>query len=149
MKYEGLIGWYNTNIATKHTAYCIVMLVIPQERLHSTIHTYIQNIVFHWEVKLNWLRSSNVCVDDLTTNGSDNGLLPCRRQAIIRTNAGILLIEPLRTNFCEILIEILTYIEIELDWKPFVHEIICAHSKEYVFFTNMLLTICVDKPSNR
>ena len=38
--------------------------------------------------------------------GSDNGLSPCRRQAIIWTNAGILLIDPLGTNFGEILIEI-------------------------------------------
>ena len=36
------------------------------------------------------------------TIGSDNGLSPGRRQAIIWTNAGILLIEPLWTNFSEI-----------------------------------------------
>ena len=41
--------------------------------------------------------------------GSDNGLSPVRRQAIIWTNAGILLIGPLGTNFIEILIEILTF----------------------------------------
>ena len=38
--------------------------------------------------------------------GSDNGLLPVRCQAIIWTNAGILLIWPLGTNFNEMLIEI-------------------------------------------
>ena len=37
---------------------------------------------------------------------SDNGLSPAPRQAIIRTNAGILSIGPLGTNFSEILIEI-------------------------------------------
>ena len=37
---------------------------------------------------------------------SDNGLSPGRRQAIIWTNAGILLIGTLGTNFSEILIEI-------------------------------------------
>ena len=37
---------------------------------------------------------------------SDNGLSPGRRQAIIWTNAGMLLIGPLGTNFSEILIEI-------------------------------------------
>ena len=41
--------------------------------------------------------------------GSDNGLSPVRRQAIIWTNAGILLIEPLGTNFREILIGIQTF----------------------------------------
>ena len=38
--------------------------------------------------------------------GSDNGLAPNRRQAIIWTNAGILLIEPLGTKMSNILIEI-------------------------------------------
>ena len=38
--------------------------------------------------------------------GSDNGLSPGRRQAIIWTNAEILLIGPLGINFSEILIEI-------------------------------------------
>ena len=49
-----------------------------------------------------------MCVSKLTIIGSDNGLSPCRRQAIIKTNAGILLIGPLGTNFSEILIEIIT-----------------------------------------
>ena len=38
--------------------------------------------------------------------GSDNGLSPIRWQAIIWTNAGLLSIEPLGTNFIEILIKI-------------------------------------------
>ena len=45
-------------------------------------------------------------VNNLTIIGSDNGLLPGRHQAIIWTNAGILLTGPLGTNFSEILIEI-------------------------------------------
>ena len=50
---------------------------------------------------------THICVSDLTVIDSDNGLSPGRRQAIIGTNAGILLIRPLGTNFSEILIEIL------------------------------------------
>ena len=57
----------------------------------------------HW----GWV--THICVSKLTIIGSDNGLSPGRRQAIIRTNAGILLIEPLGTNFNEILIEIHTF----------------------------------------
>ena len=49
---------------------------------------------------------SITAVNRLTIIGSDNGLSPGRRQAIIWTNAGILLIGPLATNFNEILIEI-------------------------------------------
>ena len=45
-----------------------------------------------------------MCVSKLTTTESDNGLSPGRRQAIIWTYAGILLIGPLGTNFSEILI---------------------------------------------
>ena len=52
---------------------------------------------------------THIWASDLTSIGSDNGLWPGRRQAIIRTNAGILLIGPLGTNFSEILIEILTF----------------------------------------
>ena len=49
---------------------------------------------------------THICVGKLTIIGSDNGLLPRRRQAIIWTNAGIFLMGPLRTNYSEILIVI-------------------------------------------
>ena len=49
-----------------------------------------------------WGRVTHICVGDLTIIGSDNGLSPGRRQAIIWTNAGMLLIGPLATNFNEI-----------------------------------------------
>ena len=53
-----------------------------------------------------WDRVTHICVSKLTIIAYDNGLSPGRRQAIIWTNAGILLIRPLGTNFSEILIEI-------------------------------------------
>ena len=56
-----------------------------------------------------WGRVTHICVSDLTIIGLDNGLSLGRRQAIIWTNAGILLIRPLGTNFNEMLIEILTF----------------------------------------
>ena len=49
---------------------------------------------------------THICIGKLTNIGSDNGLSPGRRQAIIWTNAGMLLIGPLGTNFSEILIGI-------------------------------------------
>ena len=52
---------------------------------------------------------THICVVKLTTIGSDNGLSPGRRQVIIWTNAGILLIGPLGTNFTEFLIGIQTF----------------------------------------
>ena len=56
-----------------------------------------------------WGRVTHIGVVKLTIIGSDNGLSPGRRQAIIWTNAGILLIGPLETNFIEILIGIQTF----------------------------------------
>ena len=49
-------------------------------------------------VLTHWGRVMHICVSDLTITGSDNGLLPGQRQAIIRTNAVILLIKPLGTK---------------------------------------------------
>ena len=74
-----------------------------------------------------WGRVIHICVSKLTILGSDNGLLsPGRRQAIIWTNDGILLIKPLGTNFNEMLIEILTFSLLKMrlkvssaKWRPF------------------------------
>ena len=67
-----------------------------------------------------------ICVSKLTIIGSDNGLTPGRRHAIIGTNAGILLIRPLGTHFSEILIGIQTfsfkkmYLKMSSSkWRPF------------------------------
>ena len=60
-------------------------------------------------VLTHWGRETHICVGEHANIGLDNGLSPNRRQAIIWTNAGILLIEPLGTNFNEILIEIYTF----------------------------------------
>ena len=51
----------------------------------------------------------HIYVGKLTNIGSDNGLSPGRRQAIIWPYAGILLIGPLGTNFSEIVIESQTF----------------------------------------
>ena len=77
-------------------------------------------------VQPHWGRVTHICVGNLTIIGPDNGLSPGRRQAIIWTNAGILLIGPLGTNFCEISIEIhiLSFKKMHLKmssgkWRPF------------------------------
>ena len=82
--------------------------------------TYLKNIVFKLATILSWPecvdfslthwgRVTHICVAYLTIIASDNGLSPSRRQAIIWTNARILLIRPLGTNFSEIWIEIHTF----------------------------------------
>ena len=73
-----------------------------------------------------WGRVTHICVNNLTIIGPDNGLSPGRRQAIIWTNTGMLLIGPLGTNFNEILLEIHTFsfkkIHFKMSsgkWRPF------------------------------
>ena len=60
-------------------------------------------------VLTHWGQVTHICVGNLTIIGSDDGLSPGRRQAIIWTNAGISLIGPIGTNFSEILAEIITF----------------------------------------
>ena len=74
-----------------------------------TISFIIFKTIQHVKELTHWGRVMHICVGKLTIIGSDNGLSPERCQAIIGTNAGILLIGPLGTNFSEILIEIQTF----------------------------------------
>ena len=94
-----------------------------------------QNRIFHDSCKslllltvllTHWGRVTHICVSRLTIIGSDNGLSPGRRQAIIWTNAGMLLIGPLGTNFSESSIEILKFSFTKMrlkvssaKWRPF------------------------------
>ena len=73
-----------------------------------------------------WGQVTHICVGKPIIIGSDNGLSPDRRQAIIWTNAEILLIRPLGRNFSEILIGIQTfsfkkmYLKmLSAKWRPF------------------------------
>ena len=52
---------------------------------------------------------THICVSKIISIGSDNGLSPGRRQAIIWTSAGILSIGPLGTNFSENWIKVHTF----------------------------------------
>ena len=83
-------------------------------------------ILFDDALKTHWGRVTHICVGNLTTIGSDNGLSPYRRQAIIWTNGGILLIGHIGTNLSEISIEILTFSFKKMrlkassaKWRPF------------------------------
>ena len=68
--------------------------------------------IVHWigaNELTHWGWATHICVSKLTIIGSDNDLSPGRRQAIIWTNDGTLLIGPLGTNFSEILRKIHTF----------------------------------------
>ena len=64
-----------------------------------------------------WGRVTHICINNLTTIGSGNGLSPGWRQTIIWTNTGIMLIGPLRINFSETVIEIHTFPFKRMHWK--------------------------------
>ena len=75
-----------------------------------------------------WKRSPMVHIVQIPQidHGSNNGLSPFRRQTIIYTNAGLLLIRPLGTKFNEILIKIQNFLFTKMlvkissaKWRPF------------------------------
>ena len=90
-----------------------------------------------------WGRVTHICVSKLIIIGSDSGLSPGRRQAIIWNNAGILSIGTLGTNFSEILIEILAFSfkkmrlkKSSAKWRPF-----CVGLNEltlYIYYVDIM-----------
>ena len=101
----------------------------------STFQSSMDSLLIKWFLVItgadileltHWGRVMHICVGNLASLGPDNGLLPGRRQAIIWTDAGILLIGPLGTNFSEILIDIHTFSFTKMHlkmsstkWRPF------------------------------
>ena len=77
-----------------------VNLLTTKKQWVGNLLTSLPHSLTHW----GWV--THKFVSKLTIIGSDTGLSPNQRQAIIWTNAGILLIRPIGTNFSEILIEI-------------------------------------------
>ena len=89
------------------------------------------------DVLTRWGRVKHICVSKLTIIGSNNGLSPDRRQAIICTNAGLLLMGPLGTNFSEILIEILTFL-----FKKMRLKVLSAKRRPFCLGLNVLNISC-------
>ena len=98
----------------------------------SLVSSLVSQKNYHDISLTHWGRVTHICVSKLTIIGSDNGLSPGRRQAIIWTNAGILLTGPLGTNFSEILIKIHTFslkkMHLKMSsgkWQPFFSASMC------------------------
>ena len=107
-------GWINrTNLLlqtiTGHdkTKPCTVCYSLGEHHLNLW-HQFTSDSPAHHHLT-HWDRVTHICVSKLTIIGSDNGLSADRRQAIIWTNDGILLIRTFRTHFSEILSEIHTF----------------------------------------
>ena len=122
----------------------IIFFILGQRVLYilQNLHHELINTLWSWPLIFvdsnksvtltHWGRVTHICVGKLTTIGSNNGLSPGRRQAIIWTIAGILLIGPLGTNFSEILIGIQTFSFTKMHlkmssakWRPFVSASMC------------------------
>ena len=99
---------------------------------YSKPQRHMNKSVWSWDGRLalryltHWGRTTHICISKLTIIGSDNGLSPGWRQAIIWTNAGILLIGTIGTDFSEIPSEIHTFsfkkIRLKTSsakWRPF------------------------------
>ena len=114
-------------------------------RLHFQIHFVQWKLLFHYLT--HWGRATHICVSKLPIIDSDNGLSPGRCQAIIWTNAGILLIGPLGTKFSEILIKIHAFsfkkMHLKMSsvkWRPFClslnvlkfHKVCSCESNRYI-----------------
>ena len=103
--------WSKFNLPSNCTPSSLTRLTVVSTSLDTLTH---------------WGRMTHICVGKLTIIGLDNGLAPRRRQAIIWTNAGLLLIRQLGTNFSKILIgiQILSFKKMHLKmssakWCPF------------------------------
>ena len=109
---------------------------LSSERCGSNFTSVFVKIILHMGILSHWGRVTHICVSDLTIIGSDNGLSPGRHQAIIRTNARILLIRPLGTNFSEILIEILIF-----SFKKMRLKVSSAKTRPFCLGLNVLIPI--------
>ena len=112
---------------SEHTTNCIAVSVEACTFCKASDRN-IQVFSKHWKIRplTHWSWVTHICVSNLTIIGSDNSLSPDRRQAIIWTNAELLLIGPSGTNFCEILIRIDTFSfkkmhlkMLSAKWRPF------------------------------
>ena len=91
----------------------------------------------HSTVSTHWGRVTHICVSGLPIIGSDNGLSPGQRQAIIWTNAGILLIWTWGINFSEIFSEIHTF-----SFKKMYLKMLSGKRRPFCLSLNVLKLIC-------
>ena len=119
------IMWRHCSSSAEVLAYCLTVPSLTWTNVDFSLVKFYG--IHHLGMLLtHWGRLTHICVSKLTIIGSDNGLSPGRRQAIIWTNGGILSIRNLGTNFTEILSETYTFsfkkIHLKMSsgkWRPF------------------------------
>ena len=100
--------WVKGSLKSSDNKVVMMPMLLSVVALEVVIMTMFSNTTDDFPLA-HWGQMMHICNSKLTIIGSDNGLLPDWHQAIIWTNAGILLIGPLGTNFSEIVIEIYTF----------------------------------------
>ena len=98
---------YNLTLISVRQEYTLRYLHInPLFPRDSTLTMWAANYLWQYRtitwLLIHWGKETHICIGNLTTIGSDDGLSPCQSHVIIWNNAGILLIEPLGTKFNEI-----------------------------------------------
>ena len=125
-------NWISSGIALSRNIEEIHMAVLGITEYELVTVPEFPRTVRYISPLTHWGRVTHKCVSKLTTIGSDNGFSPGRGQAIIKTNASMLLIWHLGTNVSEILIEINTYsfkkMQLKMSsgkWRPYVSASMC------------------------
>ena len=109
----------------------IKCFTFTQDRLICWCHTW--TIGGHFAVYRSWMTHIHA-PGNWTIIGSDNGLSPVPHQAIIWTNAGLLLNRPLVTNFSEL------WIKITIIIQEYEFENVCCKMAAIFFLASLHIT---------
>ena len=127
----------------------IEIQIVSFEKMHLKMPSAKwQPFCLNLNVLTHWGRVTHICLGKLTIIDSDNGLSPGRRQAIIWTNTGLLLIGPLGTNSIQIVIGIYFY---PASWPEFAPDISKMGSSSHMGHTGYMIikyimNICYSQP---
>ena len=117
----------------------VSLFVFPCLSHVSCVICEVSHSITYCPTLTHWGRVTHICVNELTTIGSNNGLAPSRRQAIVWTYAGTLLIRSSGTNLNELLIETDVVLFKKMDLKMW-----CAKCRPFCLGLNMLnISRCV------
>ena len=114
MYINGIIAWNNKIILflipTCLTTQVFLIAFLVKQFLNSAVeNAIISDSLRPLWLLTHWGRVTHICVGSLAIIALDNGMSPDRRQAMIWTNAGMLIIRILVIHFREIFIEIHTF----------------------------------------
>ena len=136
-------------LSRSHKQIGCTLVMPPVSKVRAKSHGFGVKKEWHCEFRFimtltHWGRVTHICVGKTTIIGSDNGLSPGRRQAIIWKTAEILLIGRIGTDFSEILSEIYT-----LSFKKMHLKMSSAKWRPFCLGLNVLITEQLRRWSHR